>query len=74
MVAKRSNTPSANLQELKVIQGTTAARESGENLLPSALVLVAVSELDVSVLEGEGRRLGELLEANDDCVLRRVRP
>lgn len=53
------------LQELKVVQGTTTARETGENVVPTTLTLVAVCELHMCVLEGESL-FGELLEADND--------
>lgn len=67
--AKSGNSSSAVvLQELEVVQSSVSGGESAENVLPAALVLVAVGKLDVLVGEGEGV-LGELLEANNETVL-----
>lgn len=38
-------------EEFKVVEGTLALGESAEDVVPSALVLVAVGELDVRVGE-----------------------
>lgn len=70
MCIPESSDPSARLgvgQELQVQECATAPGEAGEDLLPVLLALVAVSELDVGVLEGEGL-LAQLLEADDDVV------
>lgn len=39
-------------EEFKVVEGTLTLGESAEDVVPSALVLVAVGELDVRVREG----------------------
>lgn len=56
------------LKELKIVEGTVASRESAENVLPAALVLVAVSKLNVLVDKREGL-LGKLLKTNNEAVL-----
>lgn len=65
-----SSDTTANLisQELQVQQETLAAGPAAENTLPTTLLLVAVGESDVDVLEGE-LLLGELLQTQDDGVL-----
>jgi hypothetical protein len=74
VVAKRSNTPTVLIfEELKVKKSAVSLVETTENGVPATLVLVAVCELDVGVLQGEVL-LGELLEANDDVVLGNVGP
>ena len=74
VVAKRSNTPTVLIfKELKVEKSAVSLVETTENGIPATLVLVAVCELDMSVLQGEVL-LGELLEANDDVVLGNVGP
>jgi hypothetical protein len=74
VVAKRSNTATVLIfEELEVEESTIALVETTENGVPTALVLVAVCELDVGVLQGEVL-LGQLLEANDDVILRNVGP
>lgn len=50
-------------QELEVQQRAAAAREAGQDLLPAGLVLVAVRELDVGVLEREVLVFGQFFEA-----------
>lgn len=70
--AKGSNTAARIVsEELQVQQETVAAGPAAQNLLPTALLLVAVGECDVDMLKGEVI-LGQLLEAEDDCVLGRV--
>lgn len=74
VVSKGSNAPARRvLQELQIIQDTTAARETSQHLLPAALLLVAVGKVDHGVLK-RGILLGQLLKANDDVVLRRLLP
>lgn len=69
VVAERGDATSALvLQELEIVEGSFARREPGEDVGPAPLVLVAVRELDVCVLQGEGV-LREFLEAEDDVVL-----
>lgn len=60
-------------QELQVQERAAAPGEACQDLLPVLLALVAVGELDVDVLEGEGL-LAELLQADDDVVGGRVDP
>lgn len=55
-------------EELEVQQGTTAARPPAQNLLPASLLLVAVREGDVDMLQREVR-LGQLLETQDVGIL-----
>lgn len=50
-------------QKLQIQQRAAAAREAGQDLLPAGLVLVAVRELDVGVLEREVLVLGQFFEA-----------
>lgn len=53
MVAKGSNASAVVIrQELDVVQQAIATDESREVLVPALLVLVAVTELDVSMAEG----------------------
>jgi hypothetical protein len=74
VVAKRSNTATVFIfEELKVKESAVTPGETTKNGVPAALVLVAVGELDVSVLQGEVL-LGQLLETNDDVVTRNVGP
>lgn len=40
-------------EEFKIEESTAAAREARENVFPSALLFVAVCELDVHMLEGD---------------------
>ena len=40
-------------KEFEVEKCSTASRETGENALPPALLLVAMRELDMCVLEGD---------------------
>ncbi|KAJ8052541.1 hypothetical protein LXG23DRAFT_50544 [Yarrowia lipolytica] len=56
------------LQELKVVQSSVSCGESAQNVLPSALILVAVSKLDVLVRQRE-RFLRQLLKTNNHSVL-----
>lgn len=69
----RDPTTALILQELKIVKSTLTSREAGQNLLPSTLVLVAVGELNVCVLEGEGV-FGKLLETKDNMVGGSVNP
>jgi hypothetical protein len=74
VVAKRSNTATVFIfEELKVKESAVTPGETTENGVPAALVLVAVGELNVSVLQGEVL-LGQLLETNDDVVTGNVGP
>lgn len=69
VVAKGSNAPARLiLQELEVIQGASSAGKPGQDLLPAALLLVAMCKVYKSLLEGEFV-FGQLLEANDDAVV-----
>ena len=58
-------------EELQVEQEAVSARPAAQNLLPTALLLVAVGESDVHVFEGEVI-LRELLQTQNDGVLGRV--
>jgi hypothetical protein len=40
-------------EEFEIEEGPTTARESGQNFLPTSLVLVAMCKLDVDMLEGD---------------------
>jgi hypothetical protein len=74
VVTKRSNAATVLvLEELKVEKSAVALIKTTKNGVPATLVLVAVCELNVSVLQGEVL-FGELLEANDDVVLRNFGP
>lgn len=74
VVAKRSNTATVLIfEELKIKKGAVTPGKTTKNGVPAALVLVAVGELNVSVLQGEVL-LGQLLETNDDVVTRNVGP
>ena len=72
--AKRGHTAAVCiLEELEVVELAAAALEAAEHIGPALLVLVAVGELDVRVLQiGAGRV--ELFQADDRGVLRRLRP
>lgn len=65
---RRHPPPTLVLQELQVVQRALARWEAREHLCPAALVLVAVRELHMRVLEREGV-FGELLEAQDYVAL-----
>lgn len=68
MVSEGSNTTGLVIgEEFEVKEGSAAAGESREDLLPAALLLVAVCELDVNVLERELFN-GQLLQANNDVI------
>lgn len=75
VISESSNSPPALgvRQKLQIEQGAATTGEAGEYGVPVLLALVAVGELDVDVLEGEGL-LAQLLEADDDVVLGRVDP
>jgi len=61
MEAERSYaTPTSIVQKLEVVKGSPTPVESGKDFGPTALLLEAVSELDVSMGERIGR-FGELL-------------
>jgi hypothetical protein len=64
---RRDSASSVVLKKLKVEESTIAGGEAGEDLIPTSLVLVAVRELDVGVLEREGV-FGKLLEAKNDVI------
>jgi hypothetical protein len=69
VVAKRSHAPACCvLEELEVIQRASTAGKPRQDLLPAALLLVAVRKVDKGVLE---RKLvfGQFLQADDDAVL-----
>lgn len=53
-------------EELEIEQEAVARGEATEHVLPAALILVAVREKDVRVLEriGFGRRIGQFLHRN----------
>lgn len=64
MVPEGSDAPPGRvLQELEVVERAAAAGEAGEGAGPAGLLLVAVRELDVGVVQGEVVGVGELLEA-----------
>jgi hypothetical protein len=69
---KSSNT-TANVisEELQVEQETLSPGPAAQDLLPAALLLVAVGESDVDMLEREVV-LGELLQTQNDGILRRI--
>lgn len=68
MVAKGCNAPAGLvLEELEVVEGTAAAREAGQHVLPAGLLLVAVGKVHKRVREREVV-VGQLLEADDDVV------
>jgi len=72
VVAKRCNAPAGCvLEELEVVQGSSTAGEAGQNLLPAALLLVAMGKVDECVLERE-LILGELLQSDDNPVFGRA--
>ena len=74
VVAKGGNTPTRLvMQELEVVEGAAAAGEAGKDLLPAALLLVAVGKVYHGVLE-RPVLLGQLLQADDDVVARRLGP
>lgn len=58
-------------EELQVQQETVAPGPAAQDLLPTTLLLVAVGECDVDMLEGEVI-LRQLLEAEDNRVLGRI--
>lgn len=75
-VVSESSNPPPGLrvrQELEIEQGAAAAGEAGEHRVPALLALVAVGELDVDVLQGKVL-FTQLLETDDDVVLRRIDP
>lgn len=69
---KSSNT-AANVisEELQVEQETLSTGPAAQDLLPATLLLVAVRESDVDVLEGEVI-LGEFLQTQNDGILGRI--
>lgn len=74
VVAKGGNTPARLvLEELEVVQDAAAAGETSQDLLPAALLLVAVGKVHHGVLE-RPVLLGQLLQADDDVVLGRLCP
>ena len=52
--------PGGILQEFEIVKSTAAAGEAGEGPFEACLLLVAVCELDVCVVEGEVVFVGEL--------------
>jgi hypothetical protein len=58
-------------QKFKIEQCALAARPAAENLLPATLLLEAVCESDVDVLQGEVI-LRQLLETQNDGILRGI--
>jgi hypothetical protein len=74
VVAECSDTATVLIfKELKIEESAIALVKTTENGVPAALVLVAVCELNVGVLQGEVL-LRQLLETNDDVVTRNVGP
>ena len=74
MEAKRSHTAArVVVQELEIVKCSTSTMEAGENLGPTALLLVAMRELDVRVWEWLVT-LGKLLQPDDRDVARRRWP
>jgi len=74
VVAERSDTATVLVfEEFKVKECAIALVKTTENSVPAALVLVAMGELDVSVLQGEVL-LGQFLETNDDVVTGNIGP
>jgi hypothetical protein len=72
VIAERSNAPAwLILQEFKVVQCASSAGKPRQNVLPAALLLVAMREVDKCVLQRE-LVLGQLLQSDDDPVLGRV--
>jgi hypothetical protein len=68
VVSEGGNTTSGLiLEELQVVKSSVTVGETGQDIGPTSLVLVAVCELDVGVDKGEGV-LGELLQSEDDVV------
>lgn len=58
-------------EELQVQQKTISARPPAQNLLPATLLLVAVSESDVDMLQREFL-FRQLLQTQNDSVLGRI--
>lgn len=68
MVSKSSDSATILvLQELEIVEHAITRGETGKDLIPSGLVLVAMRELDVGVLKREGV-FRKLLETEDDVV------
>jgi hypothetical protein len=69
----KGSNPAARLvgKELQVQQETLTTMPAAQDILPATLLLVAVGESDVDVLEGEVI-LGQLLETQDNGVLGRI--
>lgn len=65
--------PAARLvgKEFQVQQETLTTRPAAQDILPATLLLVAVGESDVDVLQGEVI-LGQLLETQDNGILGRI--
>lgn len=61
-------------EELEIEEEALACGEAAEHLLPAALLLVAMREEDVLVLEGVvgGRRVGQLLTLGEPGRTRQV--
>lgn len=58
-------------KELQIQQETLTTRPAAQDILPATLLLVAVRESDVDVLQGEVI-LGQLLETQDNGILGRI--
>lgn len=56
------------LQEFEVKQGSVAGGEARQDVFPTALVLVAVRELDMSVLEGDYTAVKMLVKSSQQVA------
>jgi hypothetical protein len=54
-------------KKLKIQEGASAAGKTTQNILPSCLAFVAMSKLNMRVLERKGVRI-KLLETDDDMT------
>jgi hypothetical protein len=54
-------------KKLKIQESASTARKTAQNILPSCLAFVAMSELNMRVLERESVRV-KLLKTNDDVT------